>query len=105
MEWCEGNESELLLLVQGFVKAEDTGLEQRVVMDSKEYPLAELEAYKLFEDNQVVIYDVTALVPRKSFSDQVQEWIDKGLPCQWMYDVYEYIMTYEDIDFKRVQGN
>lgn len=105
MEWCEGNESELLLLVQGFVKAEDTGLEQRIVIDSNEYPLAELEECKLYEDSQVVVYDVTALVPRKSFPDQVQEWIDKGIPCEWMYEVYDYIMTYEDIEFKKVQGN
>ncbi|MDD3073375.1 MAG: hypothetical protein PHS56_02940 [Eubacteriales bacterium] len=100
-----GHESELLLFIQGFIKTGETGLEQRIVVDSKEYPLAELEEYKLYEDSQVVVYDVTALVPRKSYTDQVQEWIDKGIPCEWMYEVYDYIMTYEDIDFKRVQGN
>lgn len=108
MSWGDGFDLELLLFIQGYEKAKVQGAEQRIVVEDKQYSLAELVKYKLYEDDRVIILDVTDLVSGKKYLDQVQEWLDRGFPYRWMLPIWDYIRDYSHIGIVRctiLEGN
>lgn len=101
VEFSEYLGSELLLSIQGFKKPARQDAHQFIEVDSILYDLSDLTQYKLYEDDETIVFDITDLLPEK-FADRVQTWIDNGYSCQWMFEVYEYVKTYDDIVITRL---
>lgn len=92
------------LYLQGYKKSVDTGKEQFIEVDSKLYSLAELNQYKLYDDDQFIVLDITDLLPVESFDEKIEMRSEHGMSnysYDWMNDVYEYLKSYEDIIISR----
>lgn len=96
MEFSEKNGVELLLCLQGFKKDTSSEAQEFIQIDSSQYSLSDLGQHKVYEDDEVVVYDLTDLVG-VNFIDKVQDWVEDDLPFQWMEEVYDYVKSYNDI--------
>lgn len=96
--WSDASNEEVLIFMQGYKKALDSELEPQIVLESVEYPLADLVKHKLYEDDEVIVLDITDLLSGKKFPEQVQEWIDKGFSYQWLEQIWEYVRDYSHLN-------
>jgi len=103
VEFSEKNGYDLFMCIQGFKKSSDSDVTQLIEVNSKQYNLSELEQYKLYEDDEVVVYEITDLLPKEEVFSKIQDWVDEGDPFQWMFEVLDYLKTYDDIEIARVQ--
>jgi len=79
------------LYLQGFRKSADPDAEQLFKVGSDLYKAEELEKYKLFEDEDVLVFDITDLLFDEEFSARF-DWVD-----EWGLEVYEYLRSHEDV--------
>lgn len=101
VEFSEYLGSQLLISIQGFKKPARQDVQPLIEVNSSFYHLSDLTRYQLYEDDETIVFDITNLLPEK-FADRVQTWLDYGVPCQWMFEVYEYVKTYDDIVITRL---
>jgi hypothetical protein len=87
------------LYVQGFKKSTEPDVEQFIEVASELYNIRELDEYKLFEDEDVLVFDITDLLFEEDFATR-NNWVD-----QWGIDVYEYLRSHEDVAIIPLEGH
>ena len=87
------------LYVQGFKKSTEPDVEQFIEVASELYNIRELDEYKLFEDEDVLVFDITDLLFEEDFATR-NNWVD-----QWGIDVYEYLRSHEDVAIVPLEGH
>ena len=74
-------------------------MEQFIEVASELYNIRELDEYKLFEDEDVLVFDITDLLFEEDFATR-NNWVD-----QWGIDVYEYLRSHEDVAIIPLEGH
>lgn len=104
IEYSEGISFETVfaLYLQGFDKDFDAGTEGFIEIDARRYTLAELEPYKVFEDEQYFVLEVSDLLPLEPFAERMEQLnqYDEMLDYLWLIDIYQYLMSHEDLIFQ-----
>lgn len=99
-----------LLCLQGYKKPVEPDLKLIIEICSIQYPLEELDHCKLHEDEETLVYDISSLLPAKiALEYDMQDWLNdfhtRGLPSEWLKEIFEYVQTYEDIVIKRLSDD
>lgn len=87
------------MYLQGFKKSTEPDVEQFIEVGSEVYNILELDEYKLFEDEDVLVFDITDLLFEDDFATR-NNWVD-----QWGLDVYEYLRSHEDVTIVYLEGH
>ncbi len=87
------------MYVQGFKKSTEPDGEQFIEVASELYNILELDEYKLFEDEDVLVFDITDWLFEEDFATR-NNWVD-----QWGIDVYEYLRSHEDVAIIPLEGH
>ena len=60
-------------------------------------PLIDLEELTVYEDEKIIIFDVTDLIGVEKFEDKIASLPTTHGTFEWMLDVYNYLKTYKDL--------
>lgn len=101
IEYSEGISFETVfaLYLQGFEKDAAADSELFIEIDAQRYTLGELEPYKVFEDEQYFVLEITDLLPFEPFADRMEQYsrYDEMLDYLWLIDVYQYLKSHADL--------
>lgn len=89
-----------MLYIQGFRKENSNNNEVAFKINDVKYSRAEISQYILYEDAEVVVLDITKLLPIKDFNneiDRMQANSSRKYDYKWLTGVYEYLKSYKDI--------
>lgn len=85
-----------ILYIQAFVKVPQKEALFRI--NEQLYNKKELELSKLYEDQKVIVVDVTSFLPVKEFENKVKVLTEQGFEdynYNWFYHVYQYLKIYK----------
>lgn len=102
LDFSECTATLLLYLFQGYLKPAEEYGQLFVEVGTELYDLAKLTQHIVYEDEEVVILDVTSFYPDE-WEEEIQVWGDIGVPTQWMEEVRDYVKSssdYEIVKFK-----
>lgn len=95
-----------ILYIQGFKKVNNNDKELIFIINENKYTKEQIKEFILYEDTEVIVLDITELIPIEEFSsviNKLQENADFQYNYKWLIDVYDYLKVHKDIVIKPLQ--
>lgn len=91
--------------LKGFRKPKVLRGKEVIEINSKKYNLNKIADYKIYEDEEIVVLDITDIVSVESFDERLDKIMHPEFKYnyEWIKEAYEYLISTEELVVKKIR--